>query len=106
MTAWWMGWYSTLPLATFELHSPWWVSGYREDDMTMVAAVRAEAPEEAEEIIRLAYDDPPEEIEWRWEPEPLDRSPFTDRFPQASWMAWDEEMTCACEWCAPEESKR
>jgi len=97
MSAWWVSWYSTAPLSTFELHSPWWVSGYRcsDDAETVCAAVRADTEDDAKAFICGAYDDKPEAVEWRF-CEPLDGSPFSGSFPQAQWMAWDDERTCAC----------
>lgn len=99
MSAWWISWYNDLDIETFELHSPWWVSG---EDMqgreTIVAAVRAESQEAAEEQILAAYDEPPVGVRWRFCEEMTRETPFTDRFPQsAPWMAWDEQGTCMCE---------
>lgn len=93
---------------TFELHSPWWESGIAADPDgdftvgTMVAAVLADNEAGARARIVSAYDTPPDTIEWRWDPEPLDRSPFTDRFPQADWMTWDLRagVTCVCDACS------
>jgi hypothetical protein len=97
--AWWISWYNTRPLDSFELHSPWWVSGERcsDDAETVVAAVRAASEDEARAAVAHAYDErpTPDEIEWRFV-EALDSSPFCGRFPQANWMAWDDERTCAC----------
>ena len=37
---WWISWYSDTAMSAFELHSPWWVSGYDADgNETVVAAV-------------------------------------------------------------------
>lgn len=105
MRPWWVGWYMPADLApTFELHSPYWESGLAADAdgnftvRTMVAAVLAETPEAAKARVVAAYDSPPADVEWRWEPELLDRSPFSGRFPQAEWMAWslDQAVTCRC----------
>jgi hypothetical protein len=99
MKAWWISWYNPFPRDEFELHSPWWVSGYRmsDDAETMVAAVRAPSEEEAMTVVAMAYDDKPAPtaIEWRFVRE-LNVSPFSDRFPQAEWMAWDDQRTCGC----------
>ena len=36
---WWISWYSDTAMSAFELHSPWWVSGYDADgNETVVAA--------------------------------------------------------------------
>lgn len=106
MTAsgWWVGWYSDVPLNEFELHSPWWISGYDADNNeTMVAAVRAESEEAARAQVLAAYDNPPEGMRWRFcEEIPSDRQPFSekwsDRWPRNHnvWMAWDEQGTCMC----------
>lgn len=105
---WWISWYSPHDLASFELHSPWWVSGYgfeenEDGDLvevpTIVAAVRAENEDAAWDLIYSAYDDRPGDIEQRF-CEPLDAPAFTDRFPKADWMAWGSDgRTCQCGAC-------
>lgn len=98
--AFWLSWYSPAALGQWELHSPWWVSGERMDGtQIIVAAVRAEDEEAAWDAVRLAYDEPPESIEPRFI-EPMDEgeSPFSGRFPQYGWMAWEPGgRTCRCE---------
>lgn len=96
MTDWWLSWYSPSG-ESFELHSPWWVSGSRSDDnaATVVAAIRAESEEAAWEQVRLSYNNPPLDVERRFI-QVLDRSPFSDRFPRDEWMEWDDERTCGC----------
>ena len=98
--AWWLSWYSPAPLEAFELHSPWWVSGWTGDGETpiLVAAVRADSPESAWSAVCAAYDDPPDAVEQRFcDLMPEGTNPFSDRFPMASWMAWGEDgSTCAC----------
>lgn len=100
MADWWLSWYTSEALGQFELHSPWWISGYTGDGekTIIVGAVKAESEEAAWEQIRQSYDTPPETIEERFI-DPLDReNPFSDRFPKADWMAWDDDgATCACE---------
>ena len=98
----WISWTALEPLHTFELHSPWWVSGYNAyDNPTIVAAVRAPSPEAAVEVVRNAYDSPPPIIDLRFCDEmPAGRSPFSDRFPKCEWMAWDGDATCICDRCA------
>ena len=91
----WVSWYSYTPLSEFELHSPWWRSGYAEDAEIVVAAVRAADEYAAFAQVRAAYDNDPGPLEERF-CEPLSRSPFSDRFPQSAWMAWDSERTCGC----------
>lgn len=104
--AWWASWYAPAPMGEFELHSPWWVSGYALDEHEehvpiVCAAVRAGTETEAMAEVCAAYDNPPaaEDVRWRF-CETLDGSPFTDRFPQSEWMAWDGERTCACSACS------
>jgi hypothetical protein len=100
MTAWWLSWYHDTDHGEFELHTPWWISGYRFTPRadTIVAAVPADSEEAAWEVVRTAYDTPPEKIEQRFIHELLDdenhpniREPWTDkdgRFPRADWMTW------------------
>lgn len=92
----WLSWYSDIPLSEFELHSPWWVSGYDADDRTiLVAAVRAKDEREAWLQVKGSYDDPPPSLDERF-CEELDRSPFCGRFPKSAWMEWSPIATCAC----------
>lgn len=101
LPAWWLSWYTLTPLSTFELHSPWWVSGERERDgaVAVVAAVRAIDEDAAWGMIRLAYDDPNEaHIQKRFIDRLHQPTPFSSRFPQGVWMDWDAEgNTCRCE---------
>lgn len=90
MSRYWVSWYSK-HMGEFELHSPWWISGYRCDDeaQTVCAAVIAEDEQGAMAAIVDAHDDPTVEIEWRFCNErDKDWSPFCDRFPRADWMRW------------------
>lgn len=104
MRPYWLSWYSSEPHSSFEMHSPWWVSGYTGDgERTIyVAAVRAQDEALAWDVVRGSYDclrnnerDPDfterfiEEVEADW-------SPFSGRFPQAEWMAWGDDGDCAC----------
>lgn len=89
--AFWVSWYNVLPMGSFELHRPWWISGYRASDEaeTICAAIIAPNEEAAKQIILNAYDEPPKSVEWRFCNErPDDWSPFNDRFPRADWMKW------------------
>ena len=99
--AYWISWYSHRPRSEFELHSPWWVSGYDADDNDiLIAAVRAVDEAAAWQTVRDAYDLPREEsdiTERFCEQLETGQSPFSDRWPQAAWMAWDDERTCACD---------
>lgn len=106
MSAWWLSWYGPAPMSTFELHSPWWVSGWAADDAggytvpIVCAAVRADNEFAALARVFTAYDDPPETIRWRFvEQVEVGWSPFCDRFPKAAWMAWDDDRTCGCQTC-------
>jgi hypothetical protein len=87
----WLSWYHDGEvLGPFELHTPWWVSGYRGYDETICAAVLAADEEAAREIVVGAYETWPKNgIEFRFvtlqEP---GWSPFGDRFPGAEWMQW------------------
>jgi hypothetical protein len=110
MKAYWLSRYTET--RAFELHSPWWCSGYADgpegEELTiMVAAVLAESEEAAWEQVRLSYDHPPDEIQERFIQEiPLSKNPFSGRFPEADWMAWDPVVgiTCGCPSCLTEES--
>lgn len=97
MQGWRVSWYNGTPLTEFELHAPWWVTGYdAEGNETLVAAVRAKDEHAAKEQILRAYDHyAPGSLRWRF-CEPLDGEPFNSRFPKNEWMAWDEQGTCMC----------
>lgn len=102
MLSWWISWYSIEPLKTLELHSPWWISGYRpesDDSYTpiIVAAVRAPTEEAAWAVVDAAYDEDGPEFERRFCEELGDREPFSDRWPKAEWMTWTDTATCACD---------
>lgn len=88
----WLSWYSTDEMGAWTLYRPWWISGERGSDgaLTICAAVIAGSEEQAKDRIRLAYDNSPSEIEWRFcERKPDDWSgPFGGRFPRAEWMEW------------------
>lgn len=89
MKNYWLSWYGNS--MAFELHWPWWVSGYRMDDNetpTIVGSVRAPNEWIAKEIVTASYDDPPPSLEWRFvEERPDDWTPYeSDRFPRADWM--------------------
>lgn len=104
---WWISWYSDTAMSAFELHSPWWVSGCDAyGNETVVAAVVAPTENAAKEKILRAYDEGPERPEhigamrWRIVERLSDgQSPFSDRFPQATWMRWDPPITCRCGVC-------
>lgn len=90
----WVSWYgSPIP---YELHTPWWISGYRmdgdddnPDTPTICAAVQAEDEVGAMEVVMAAHDTRPDELEWRFvSVRPDDWEPFNSRFPRAAWMKW------------------
>lgn len=84
----WVSWYAD-PGRSFELRSPWWVSGETGQSTTIVAAIKAHSEDEARDVVRGAHDDPPAKIRWRYVTErPDDWSPFNDRFPRDDWMEW------------------
>lgn len=99
----WVSFWAAREFGAFEIHSPWWFSGYRfkpgtklddidDEDTTessVCAAVRAESEEAAREFIYQSFDVRPECIEFRFvEERPADWSPYSDRFRQAAWMKW------------------
>lgn len=90
----WLSWYHCEGMSTFELHWPWWVSGYRFPDGadTICAAVVADNRDAARELVRNSYDAPiPSELEWRFvEERPEDWVPYTIRFARAAWMRWPD----------------
>lgn len=97
--AWWLSWYSPQALGGFELHTPWWVSGWSFDKdeneiSVIVAAVRANSEDEAFALIEASYDTPPDGgVEPRFI-EPLDEDEFPwnregSRFQLGDWMEWE-----------------
>tara|TARA_Y100001951_G_C11054203_1_gene137287 strand:- start:75 stop:353 length:279 start_codon:yes stop_codon:yes gene_type:complete len=83
----WLSWYAH-PEIAFTLNSPWWVSGYRDDQPAICAAIKADDETGAMNFINEAHDTPCD-IEWRFvEEQPEDWQPFNGRFPRASWMEW------------------
>jgi hypothetical protein len=92
MNNYWISWYGTG--AGFELHSPWWITGYRlsddeDDGATICAAIKANSEDEAKQKIIDAHDKPVS-IEWRFiEERPKNWSPFATRFLRSPWMQWN-----------------
>lgn len=87
----WVSWYCVdAQMGKFELHWPWWITGYASDDSAIIcAAVRAADKYEAMGLIIKAHDGPVSDIRWRFiERQPVEWSPFDDRFQQADWMRW------------------
>lgn len=80
-------------LSKFEYNGPWWISG---EDMrsrtSIVAAVMAESPEDAQEVIIAAHDDKKVPDEWRFvEERESDWNPLANksgRFESDVWMKW------------------
>ena len=101
MSGYWVSYYVPSDrLSDFELHSPWWISGYTSEDRersTIVAAIRADTEAAAAKRFRDAFDERPEFEERFIETQDAHWSPFCDRFPQNEWMAWTEVATCACD---------
>lgn len=89
---WWLSWYLGYGDSAFELWSPWWVSGYTDDETIFVAAIVAETEEEAKQIVMDSFDTDPLMFTWRFV-ESVDRdwAPFGSRFPRADWMVWPDE---------------
>lgn len=92
MNNYWISWYSSKALGPFELHSPWWISGYvcdSENTPTICAAVRAPDEHGARELVMKSYDKRPEKLDWRFcESRDPNWCPYGDRFPRAEWMKW------------------
>lgn len=87
----WVSW--TGRNGVFELHSPWWISGYPGDgdseDAIFCAAVVAEDEDGARQVIYDAHDRPNTSLDWRFvEERPDDWTPFNSRFRPAAWMQW------------------
>lgn len=97
MNEWWISLYiPSARFGEFELHSPWWISGYTDDETIIVGAVRADDEEAAWVKVDAAFDNEPSYRQRFCEP--LDgQSPFSDRFPKATWMAWTADTECACD---------
>lgn len=88
---WWVGW-EAADMA-FEIHTPWWISGYAcyddENLPTICAAVAAETEEDAKAYIIASHDTPPDDLQWRFcEERRKDWQPFSSRFPRGDWMKW------------------
>ena len=94
MSRYWLSWWTAPALGSFELHSPWWFSGFRGDDgaRSVCAAVVADSEEAAREKILAAYDTrPPAGLEFRFvDHQPEGWSPFNGRFRRRDWMQWED----------------
>jgi hypothetical protein len=99
VNAYWLSWYHHPDDGEFELHTPWWVSGFTMSEPqrdTIVAAVQAANEETAWAKVRAAYDTPPTRLEERFCDElegTYAQEPWTERFPHADWMQWSTEGT-------------
>lgn len=92
MKNYWISWVHFPSMGEFELHSPWWYTGYipSNDGSTVCAAIKAESERDAKAQIIRCHDVPPNDLQWRFcEERPSDWTPFGDRFPRADWMKWD-----------------
>jgi hypothetical protein len=90
MKRFWLSWYAK-GADEFELHSPWWSSGWRTSDNaeTICAAIIAQDEADARTQVQQAHTDKSVEIEWRFcNQRPDDWSPFCERFCRADWMIW------------------
>lgn len=90
MKKFWLSWWHVEKMGQFELHSPWWFTGYRGDGAaSVVAAVFAESTDAAMQTIREAYDRKDVQPAFRF-CEEMSKSwtPFNGRFPRAEWMQW------------------
>lgn len=98
--AWWISWYHPAELGGFELHWPWWSSGWSFDKdgneiNIFVAAVRADSEDEAFDLIESSYDEKPEKgLERRFcdkleedESKPWEHA--GGRFQLGDWMSWE-----------------
>lgn len=81
----WLSWYG---VSTFELHAPWWRSGFDGNDRPIFcAALRAASDAEARAIVSEAHDDPSVKPEFRFvEERDAAWTPYCDRFRKAGWM--------------------
>lgn len=94
MRAYWVSWWTTGP--EFEIHWPWWESGYDMNGNTSICAAIC-APDEAgaEAVIYESYDVRPEKIDFRFiEAKSAGWKPYggeNSRFRKADWMpVWDD----------------
>lgn len=87
----WISWYQTEEAGEFELHTPWWISGYAlgGTNPTICAAVMAVDEAAARERILASFDRRPDRLEFRFvTAQAPDWSPYCDRFQAADWMRW------------------
>ncbi len=95
MKKYWTSWYHSERFGLFELHFPWWISGYdydgNLDNPIVCAAIVANDEQDAREIIESSYRDDVQ-LTFRFIHEKPDNwSPFCERFPQTVLMQWPDE---------------
>lgn len=89
----WISWYHREGYSDYELHWPWWCSGYGDGYKTICAAVMAEDEGAAIAIVIDSYLDvstipiDADFINLNQE-KPAGWSPFNERFQRADWMQW------------------
>ena len=90
MRRYWVSWWAKVEHGPFEIHSPWWFTGFNEDeDHSVCAAIQAKDEDDAMEKVFASYDIRPEHLDFRFvEERPADWTPFSDRFPRRDWMQW------------------
>lgn len=88
MKRFWISWWQQAD-TSFELHSPWWRTGYDDDEnYSVCAAVLAADAAHVLDIVKTGQDDF-ENVKLRFiEERPSDWSPFSSRFPRRDWMVW------------------
>jgi hypothetical protein len=82
----WLSWISKDEFSGWELHWPWWTSGYGDGSKTICAAIYAPNEEAVREVVYDCYDARPDRIEFRFIEERPDGFSYTDRFPWRAWM--------------------
>ena len=91
---WWLSWWGKA--GVFELHSPWWISGSKDnaddsESWSFCAAVIAPDEDAAMQIVLDAHDPGHTPEEWRFVNErAADWTPFCERFGRVAWMRWPE----------------
>lgn len=105
----WTSWFSDGNHDEFELHGPWWVTGYdAQERIIYVAGIAAYTEAEAIDVITAASGGADIEVLFCTDEglASADNPPWSTlgggpalRFPRHEWMAWKPEdgVTCACE---------
>lgn len=102
---WWVSWWHDYKKdGEFEIQGPCWLTGYSVDDAkrSFVCALRARDEDHAREIVRNAYDTPPDSLDERFCDLVMDEggsitpdAPWTGpggRFPRPDWAVWPWPM--------------